>query len=512
MSYLEIENLSHSFGDNVLFRNAGLILNPGEHLGIVGQNGAGKSTLIRFCTGQAVPDEGTIRWQPGIALGYLDQYAKADGNITLEEFLRSAFSELFELEREMNGCYRRAAEGEEGALEQAAALQEQLEAAEFYGLETKIDRMLTGLGLHDLGRSRPLSAMSGGQRAKVILAKLLLEQPDVLLLDEPTNFLDKEQILWLAGYLSELPNAFLVVTHDFGFLEKAVNGICDLDEGKIVKYRGTYSQFLRKRDAAREEYLRRYTAQQREIKRTEEFIRRNLAGSRTKMAQSRRTQLSHLERLEAPELHENRPVFHFTAAKPGFSCPLEVEDLSVGYDAPLLPGLSFSLGSRDKVVLSGFNGVGKTTLLKTLMGELPPLGGAFRFGSGTVTGYFEQDFSWEDPKLTPLELLDRLSAGETQRELRRRLAASGISAKHAAQPLETLSGGEQAKVKLCILTRQTANLLILDEPTNHLDQNAKAALQTAIREFPGAVLLVTHEEAFYSSWADRVIPIGKSAE
>lgn len=511
MSFLEIEHLSHAFGDNVLFRDAELTLNSGEHLGIVGQNGVGKTTLIRFCTGQAVPDEGRIVWQPGITLGYLDQYARAEENVTLEEFLRSAFGSLFALEKEMNGYYRLAGEGDEGALERAAELQERLEAEEFYELETKIDRMLTGLGLDALGRGRPLGAMSGGQRAKVILAKLLLEEPDVLLLDEPTNFLDQEQIGWLAGYLSGLQSAFLVVTHDFGFLEKAVNGICDLSEGKIAKYRGTYSEFLRKREAAREAYRRRYTAQQREIRRTEEFIRRNLAGSHTKMAQSRRTQLARMERLEAPELTQLRPVFRFAAGKPGSACPLETEGLLVGYDEPLLPGLSFSLGSRDKVVISGFNGVGKTTLLKTLIGELMPLGGSFRLGADTETAYFEQDFSWEDPKLSPLELLSRLDPGLPQRELRRRLAGAAISAKHASQPLETLSGGEQAKVKLCILTRKPANLLILDEPTNHLDQNAKEALKAAVREFPGAVLLVTHEAAFYRDWADRVIHVGRKA-
>lgn len=511
MSILEIENLSHSFGDTVLFRDAGMVLNKGEHVGIVGQNGVGKSTLIRFCTGQLIPDQGRVIWQPGIKTGYLDQYAQANEETALWEFLRSAYQGLFDLEREMEDCYRRAGEGDESALERAAELQEQLEAGGFYTIDTRINRVLFGLGLDVLGPDRPLGQMSGGQRAKAILAKLLLEEPDVLLLDEPTNFLDQEQVAWLADYLSGLENAFLVVTHDHAFLEKISTSICDISEGKITKYRGSYSEFLKKRELLREDYLRRYTAQQREIKRTEEFIRRNIAGQRTKMAQGRRKQLERLERLEAPDLAEIKPFFRFSSLAVTEAEQLSVSRLSVGYDFPLLPGLTFRIRGGEKVVISGFNGVGKTTLLKTLMGELAPLGGKFAFSPRTALGYFEQDLCWEDPEFTPLQVVSNAWPGLSQKEIRQRLAHSGISNKHAAQALGTLSGGEQAKVKLCLLTKKPCNFLMLDEPTNHLDANAKEALGKAIREFPGTVLLVSHEEAFYRDWADRVIAIGRGA-
>ncbi len=511
MSYLEIDGLSHAFGDNVLFRSARMVLNKGEHIGIVGQNGVGKSTLIRMIAGQQIPDDGRIQWQPGITFGYLDQYASTDGKILLWDFLRSAFENLFQLEREMEICYRRAGDGEEAAFRRAGELQEMLEAKGFYEIDTKIDRMMEGLGLKDLGPGRPLRQMSGGQRAKAILAKLLLQTPDVLLLDEPTNFLDKVQTSWLAEYLSGLPNAFLVVTHDREFLERTANTICDISQGKIAKYRGAYPEFLKKREAAREDYLRQYTAQQKEIRKTEEFIRRNIAGQRTKMAQGRRKQLERLERLEAPSLTEITPVFRFSFLAPAEAEPLSVHHLTVGYELPLLPSLDFRLTGGEKVVVSGFNGVGKTTLLKTLLGEIPPLKGSFRFSSRTVLGYFEQDFRWEDPLRTPLQEVSAALPRLSQKELRQRLARSGISGKHAAQPLETLSGGEQAKVKLCLLTAVPCNLLFLDEPTNHLDQNAKNALQAAIREFPGTVLLVSHEEGFYRDWADRVIHVGRGA-
>ncbi len=508
MSCLEIENLSHAFGDNVLFRGAGMVLNKGEHVGIVGANGVGKSTLIRFCTGQLIPDAGRVIWQPGVRSGYLDQYAWTDERITLWEFLRSAFDDLFAVEKEMEECYQKAGAGDAAALERAASLQERLEAEGLYTVDTRIHQTLFGLGLNSLGPDRPLGQMSGGQRAKAILAKLLLEQPDVLLLDEPTNFLDEEQTAWLAEYLASLEKAFLVVTHDHRFLEKTATSICDISEGKITKYRGSYSDFLRKREQQREDYLRRYTAQQREIKRTEEFIRKNIAGQRTKMAQGRRKQLERLERLEAPDLVEIHPFFHFLPS--GGPLPAEallVKRLSVGYDFPLLPGLSFCLRGGEKVVLSGFNGIGKSTLIKTLMGELPPLDGNFSFSPGVALGYFEQDFRWEDEDLTPLQAASNAWPGLPQKELRQRLAQCGISSRQAQQPLGTLSGGEQARVKLCLLSRNPCNFLILDEPTNHLDANSKEALSRAIQEFPGTVLLVSHEKTFYSPWADRIVSI-----
>ena len=247
MSLLEIEGLSHSFGDHVLYKNAGFTLNKGEHVGIVGANGTGKSTFIKICTGQIIPDSGRLVWQPDIAIGYLDQYAEIRPDLTMKEFLQSAFSKLYEMEERITQLYEKAAEGDDRSLGLAARYQEELEACDFYSIDTAIERVINGLGLSAIGLDRQIAEMSGGQRAKVILAKLLLEKPDVLLLDEPTNFLDKEHVEWLAEYLSALENAFLVVSHDYGFLAKFVNRICDIDNHTITKYYGTYSEFLRKK-------------------------------------------------------------------------------------------------------------------------------------------------------------------------------------------------------------------------------------------------------------------------
>lgn len=503
MSLLEIKGLTQTFGDNLLYKNAEFTLNKGEHIGVVGQNGAGKSTLIKICTGQIVPDEGRVAWHPKISAGYLDQYAKMNKDSTMESFLKSAYAELYRLEQKMLALYENAAE-DEAALQLAARYQEQLERQDFYNIDTYVGQVVTGLGLTAIGLARPVGEMSGGQRAKVILAKLLLEKPDVLLLDEPTNFLDKEHIAWLADYLAGLDNAFMVVSHDYGFLEKIANRICDVDNKAITKYYGTYSEFLRKKTLLREDYIRQYAAQQREIKRTEEFIRKNIAGIKTKMARGRRTRLARMERMEAPEKKEIKPQFHFAELPLTNAEQLRVKHLAVGYQYPVLSDLEFGINGGQRVIITGFNGIGKSTLLKTLVGEIAPLQGSFRFAEQAVIGYFAQDLAWEDGKKAPIQAVSDAYPDMAVKEVRKVLARCGISDKHASQPIGTLSGGEQAKVKLCLLMRKPCNFLILDEPTNHLDACAKEALLEALSEFSGTVLLVSHEEAFYKEWAQKV--------
>lgn len=509
MSLLEINGLTHAFGDNLLYKNAGLTLNKGEHIGIVGRNGTGKSTLIKICTEQVIPDAGRIVWQPNISVGYLDQYAEMDHSLTIKEFLKSAFKRLYELEHEMAALYEKAAEGEAGSLGRAARLQEELETHDFYSIDTRMEQVANGLGLSAIGLERFIGQMSGGQRAKVILAKLLLEQSEVLLFDEPTNFLDREHVTWLADYLSGLDNAFMVVSHDYGFLDKIANRICDIDNGTITKYYGIYSEFLKKKTLLREDYVRQYAAQQREIKKTEEFIRKNIAGQKSRMARGRRKQLERMDKMEALDSKETKPYFHFPDLPLTNTEHLAVRHLAVGYQYPVLSDLGFSIGGSQKVVITGFNGIGKSTLLKTLVGQIPALLGSYRFSGQVVTGYFEQELKWNDKTKTPMEIISDANPDLAAKDVRKNLARCGISSKHAMQPIGTLSGGEQAKVKMCLLTLKPCNFLILDEPTNHLDVLAKEALKEALAEFPGTVLLVSHEEAFYRGLAQRVIDIGK---
>lgn len=509
MSLLEIEGLTHSFGDTLLYKNAGLSLNKGEHIGIVGQNGAGKSTLIKVCTDQIIPDAGRILWQPDISVGYLDQYAEINRDVTIRTFLRSAFSRLYKIEEETLKLYERGALGSLESLSRAARYQEELERNDFYSIDTHIQQIANGLGLSAIGLDHPIDQISGGQRAKVILAKLLLEKPDVLLLDEPTNFLDKEHIAWLSEYLSGLDHAFLVVSHDFKFLDKTANRICDIDNLTITKYYGTYSGFMKKKTLLKEDYIKQYTAQQKEIKKTEEFIRKNIAGRKSKMARGRQKQLDRMGKMEALNQKEIKPSFRFPELPITNGEHLSVRNLAVGYHAPVLSDIAFRLKGGQKAVITGFNGIGKSTLLKTLMGQIAPKEGRYKFSDQVKVGYFEQDLLWEDERKTPIEVISDANPSLTIKEVREHLARSGISNKHALQSMGTLSGGEQAKVKLCLLSLVPCNFLIMDEPTNHLDVQAKESLKSALIHFSGTVLIVSHEESFYCDWIDQVIKIEK---
>lgn len=506
MSLLEITGLTHSYGERFLYKNAGFSLYKGEHVGVVGTNGAGKSTLIKICTGLVVPDEGHIQWQAGVNIGYLDQYAAVDANQTIFNFLRSAFYHLYELEAKMNAYYTSWGTGNVEALELASACQSELEAKDFYLLDTKINQVANGLGLSAIGLHKKIAHISGGQRAKVILGKLLLSEADVLLLDEPTNFLDKGHIEWLSGYLASAAVSFLVVSHDYGFLEAISDHICDVGQQGIQKYAGRYTDYLKQKAQLQEDYARRYQAQQKHIKETEAFIRKNIAGQNSKNAKGRRKQLERIERLDAPEHNVAKPTFSFPATG-AVSSKIEAFDLQIGYTSPLLPKLSFVIEGGQKVVVTGFNGIGKSTLIQTIIGALPALGGVLRREGIQAVGYYAQDFIWPDGRQTPLQLVQAFNPRMSDRQARSQLAHCGISVQHAMQPVGSLSGGEQAKTKLCLLTLKQSDILVFDEPTNHLDANAKQALRVALETFPGTVLLVSHEEAFYKDWTDQIMDI-----
>ncbi len=458
MSILEVTDLSMSYADKQLYDQASFVLNKEDHMGVIGQNGAGKSTLIRLITGQTLPDAGQIKWQRGKKIGYLDQYAES------------------------------------------GIFQEQLEAADFYGLDVKIDQVMTGLGIDVLGKERQVSSCSGGQRSKIILAKLLLEEPDVLLLDEPTNYLDTEHIEWLIGYLNEFSGCFMVISHDYDFLEAITNTIIDVAFGKITKYTGSFQAAIKQKEVKKEVQLKAYEKQRRQIEKDEAYIRKNKAGTRAAMAKSRQKRLDKLERLTPPsdnlQAHFNFPYLELLS-----SATLRVKKLSVGYNKPLLEPVTFSMSHGEKVVLKGFNGVGKSTLIKSILGKIKTFGGTAQFVDAAVINYFTQELTWQDPNQTPLQVLQDAYPKLEPKTIRQRLARAGINAAN------TLSGGEQTKVKLCLLELKPSNFLILDEPTNHLDDETKQALKQALMNFPGNVLLVTHEASFYAGWVDKIFDV-----
>lgn len=503
MSILEVTNLTMAFADKELYRDASFTLNKGEHMGVVGQNGAGKSTLIKLITGQLLPDAGMIKWQPHTKIGYLDQYVKAGGDQTIGAFLRSAFAHLDAIAAKQAQCYEEyATNPADRLLEQAGKYQDELERNDYYEIDTKINTVSTGLGITSLGFERKMSQCSGGQRSKIILAKLLLEQPDVLLLDEPTNYLDVEHIEWLIDYLNDFTGAAVIISHDYNFLQQVTNTIIDVAFGQITKYTGAFQAAMKQKKVKFEAQRKAYEKQQAQIAKDEAYIRKNKAGSKASLAKSREKRLAKLDRLTPPatelQAHFKFPYLQLLSAN-----TLTVKNLVVGYQKPLLQPVSFALSAGEKVAFTGFNGVGKSTLIKSILGKLKTFGGTAHFVDAAVINYFKQELVWDDANRTPLQVIADQYPRLLPKTIRQRLAQVGINGQNAQKPLKLLSGGEQTKVKLCLLELKPSNFLILDEPTNHLDDQTKAALKEALQAFGGNVIIVSHERDFYADWVDH---------
>ncbi|MGE6170662.1 ABC-F family ATP-binding cassette domain-containing protein [Aeromonas media] len=507
MSLLSIHHLTCHLGDKTLYQDASFTLLPREHICISGRNGVGKSTLLKLLQGERQPDAGDILWQPGLDRGYLDQHAELDGQLTIRAYLQRAFAPLYRAEAEMMAIYAspaRCAQPHQLAL--AASLQTTLESQSFYQIESRIDEVAAGLDLTQLGMQTRLANLSGGQRHKVMLAGLLLRSPDLLLLDEPTNYLDSAHVAWLASYLEGFAGAFLVVSHDRDFVNRIATGICDIDRLQLHKYQGNLDKAMAQKGAEDVAHTRQYQAQQRQIDKLERFIAKNGAGVNASIANGRKKQLARIERLTNPE-RDKGVSLAFRSAGGGGQQVLAASELVIGHDRALLAPLTLTLSRGEKVVIAGFNGVGKSTLLKTLAGELAPLGGGLSLAPGVKAGYFEQALHWPHPDASPLALVKAACPALDDRGARLHLARVGITGKLALQPIAALSGGEQTRVKLCRLALQPSNLLLLDEPTTHLDAALKAALQQALQDYAGTVVVVCHEQAFVAGWPDRVLDI-----
>ncbi|MFD1735066.1 ABC-F family ATP-binding cassette domain-containing protein [Bacillus salitolerans] len=506
MSLLTVDGLSHSFGDRTLFKDVSFRLLAGEHVGLVGANGVGKSTLMNIITGQLIYDTGRVEWTPSVHYGYLDQHTVLTPGKTIRDILSDAFLPLYEKEKELNDVTEKMGtatpEELEELLEQMAEIQDRLEAGGFYMLDIKIEETARGLGLDAIGLDRDVSALSGGQRTKVLLAKLLLEQPEVLLLDEPTNYLDVEHIRWLVGYLKEYPNAFLLISHDTEFMNQVSGVIFHLEFSKLTRYTATYEKFLELAEINKNQHINAYEKQKEFIKKQEEFIAKNKARySTTGRAKSRQKQLDRMERIDRPET-ALKPTFEFKESRGSSRYVFEGKDLEIGYTAPLLPKLSMTIERGEKIAIVGCNGVGKSTLLKTILGKIKPLGGSAIQGDFLYPCYFEQEV--KAGNITPIEDVWNSYPSMDQHQVRAALARCGLKNEHISRPLSQLSGGEQAKVRLCKLLMEESNWLLFDEPTNHLDVVAKEELKRALKAYKGTIVLVCHEPDFYEDWITKV--------
>ena len=510
MSILNVEHLTHGFGDRAIFDDVSFRLLKGEHIGLVGANGEGKSTFMNIITGKLMPDAGKIEWAKNIKVGYLDQHAVLKEGMTIRDVLASAFDFLFEMESRMNEICDAMGEADEKQLEaymeELGTIQDLLTNHDFYLIDSKIEEVSRALGFLELGLDRDVTELSGGQRTKILLAKLLLEKPDILLLDEPTNYLDAEHIVWLTRYLQEYENAFILISHDIPFINSVVNIIYHMDgqTHSLDRYVGDYDKFMEVYEAKKAQREAAYNRQQQEIADLRDFVARNKARVATRnMAMARQKKLDNMDIIEKVQ-EKPKPEFYFKTARTPGKFLFETKDLVIGYDEPLSKPLDLAIERNTFTVLTGANGIGKTTLLKSILGLIPAISGKVQRGEHVEIGYFEQEMS-PDIETTCLEEIWNEFPGFSQYEVRSALAKCGLTTKHIESKCKVLSGGEQAKVRLCKLMNRESNILVLDEPTNHLDVDAKEELHRALKEYKGTVIMVCHEPDFYQDLATDII-------
>ncbi|MDD3279047.1 MAG: ABC-F family ATP-binding cassette domain-containing protein [Lachnospiraceae bacterium] len=507
MSILNVQNLTHGFGDRAIFENVSFRLLKGEHIGLVGANGEGKSTFMNIITGKLMPDEGNIEWAKNVRVGYLDQHTVLEKGMTIRDVLKTAFAWLFEMEERMNSICDQMGEASEAELEkmmdELGTIQDMLTMHDFYTIDAKVEEIARALGLEDIGLERDVTELSGGQRTKILLGKLLLEKPDILLLDEPTNYLDVEHIRWLTRYLQEYENAFILISHDIPFLNSVVNLIYHMDQRELNRYVGDYDKFMEVYEVKKAQKEAAYNRQQQEINELKDFVARNKARVSTRnMAMSRQKKLDKMDVIELAR-EKPKPEFYFKTARTSGRFVVTAKELVIGYEEPLSTPLELTVERGSKIVLTGANGIGKTTLLKSILGLIPAISGKVQLGDYLEIGYFEQEMPKNNPNTCIQEIWEEFPS-YTQYEVRSALAKCGLTTQHIESLVRVLSGGEQAKVRLCKLLNRETNLLLLDEPTNHLDVDAKEELKRALQEYKGTILMVCHEPEFYEGLATDV--------
>ncbi|PAB57870.1 ribosomal protection-like ABC-F family protein [Anaeromicrobium sediminis] len=504
---LLVENVNHGFGSRVILEDVTFRLKKGEHITLVGANGEGKSTFLNIITKKLMPDEGTIRWANKVSVGYLDQHTVLEKGKSIRDVLRTAFDGMFQLEKDMLEMYDKmgSATDEEMAklMEETSTIQDTLELSGFYAIDSKIDEVANGLGLRDIGLDKDVSQLSGGQRTKVLLTKLLLESPTILILDEPTNYLDEDHIEWLKNYLQNYENSFILVSHDIAFVNSVSTVIYHMENGSITRYKGNYDDFQNMYNLKKRQVEQAFVKQQKEIKHLETFIAKNKARvATTNMAKSRQKKLDKMVKIERPR-DKVKPEFRFNEARVPSKIVFEANDLVLGYDEALTSPLNVQLIRGKKIALKGVNGLGKSTLLKTLIGKIKPFDGKVELGDYLEIGYFEQESS-RDNSNTAIDEIWNTYPSMSNFEVRQALAKCGLTNDHITSQMKVLSGGEAAKVRLCKIMLRDINFLVLDEPTNHLDVDAKEELKRAIQAFKGTVLLVSHEPEFYMDIVEDV--------
>lgn len=507
MSILTVTDLSHGFGSREILKNISFRLLKGEHVGLIGANGEGKSSFMNIITGILDPDEGQVEWAKRVRVGYLDQNTSLEKGKTIRDALKGAFKYLFDLEQEMQDIYMKMGEVSEDELttllEEVGTIQDILDHNDFYIIDAKVEDIARGLGLDDIGLDKDVNDLSGGQRTKILLAKLLLEKPDILLLDEPTNYLDEPHIIWLKRYLQEYENAFILISHDIPFLNSVINLIYHIEDKDLARYVGDYDDFQKIYAAKKVQLESAYKKQQQEISELEDFVARNKARVATRnMAMSRQKKLDKMDLIELSR-EKPKPQFNFKEGRTPSKFIFQTRNLVIGYNEPLSKPLNLTMERNQKIALIGSNGLGKTTLLKSILGQIKAVSGEVELGDNLEIGYFEQEIK-DKNNHSCIEEIWQEFPGFSQYEVRAALAKCGLTTKHIESKVMVLSGGEQAKVRLCKLINRENNILILDEPTNHLDVEAKEELKRALKAYKGSILLISHDSDFYKDVATEI--------
>ena len=531
MRLIEINDLSLDFVNKGIFNRASVMIQDSEHIGLVGPNGCGKSTLFKIILGDVVPDDGQIIIDGKLKLGYLDQYADINKDMTMYEYLDEAFAELYEIDAKATQLYNDVANynhDEDKQMKMITAAQKYsdiLYEEEFDLREKKIINVVRGLGLNIEERDKNITQFSGGQKTKLMLAKLLLQKNDLLLLDEPTNFLDINYIDWLASYLTTIKGAYIVISHDKAFLNKISTKIIEIANRVLKIYNGNYDYYIAEKKKREEAQLQQHIAQDKYVQWAESYIvMAGIKGQGQSKATWLKKMLERLERIEKPD-EIVKPDFKFKYMGKLPKLVLELKNIEIGYTEPILPPISLKLEKGEKCVIRGFNGIGKTTLLKSISLELDLFSGEIYHGEGIQSVFLKQEEDYENNfssfdktkkktlgikkgktrEITVIEFVTEYYPEKPQAELRSALSRCGIKGEMLFSKVRTLSGGEMTKLRLCIAMLREVNLIILDEPTNHLDVYSKDVLMNALSEFDGNVLLTSHDINFDVEWATKII-------
>ena len=510
MIIAQAQDLEQRFGGNTIFSNISFSVPDNARIGLVGPNGAGKTTLLKIMTGQQEPTSGQFTINKGLKVGYIAQENALDEDKTIWDEMLTVFDNLIEKNKRITKMQEQIAEHpeDEDLLKRYDQLAYDFEQEGGFTYQAEIKSILNGFNFKENTWQKVIGTLSGGEKTRLAFVKLLLQKPPVLLLDEPTNYLDLDTLDWLEAFLKNYQGAIITVSHDQYFLDHLANQIFELNFGKLTTFKGNYSQYVKERELMNSQQEAAYEKQQEKIKKEEEFIQKNLVrASTTKRAQSRRKALDKMERIKPPK-HKQKVRINFTSDRPSGKEVLIAKDLTIGYpDTTMVSDIDFQVNKNDRVAIIGPNGIGKSTLLKTIMKKIEPKDGSIKYGASLDIGYYDQELQSLDPSKTVLDTIWDRHKTMPEKDVRSILASFLFTAEDIDKTVGQLSGGQKARLTLTVLSLEKDNFLLMDEPTNHLDIEAKEVLEQALNTYDGTLLFVSHDRYFINELANKIISV-----